>query len=40
MSYAWVGPPAVFNGTDPDGGDSGKLLRQLLPHSAVLPVLL
>ncbi|KAM3071846.1 low affinity high capacity ammonium permease [Clarireedia jacksonii] len=22
MSYAWVGAPAVFNGTSPNGGDS------------------
>jgi Amt family ammonium transporter len=22
MSYAWIGPPTVYNGTDSDGGDS------------------
>jgi hypothetical protein len=24
MSYSWIGAPAVFNGTESTGGDSGK----------------
>jgi hypothetical protein len=33
MSYAWIGPPAQFNGTDPvTGGDSSEYIPSRLSH--------
>ena len=39
MSYAYVGAPAVFNGTDPDtGGDSGKSSRTFSDQEQIAEV--